>query len=133
MARKHQLRFFLDNCVPDSVGRAISAAGHIVIYQRQVIATNSADPEVALASARNDAILVTLNRKDFDQIANRFKVSNNYLKKLSRIDLTCKEPDAAERIKQGMSLIEAEWRIAQKSKDKRIFIVIQGNAFKTVR
>lgn len=133
MARRAPLRFFLDNCVPDSVGRALAEAGHHVIYQRESIAPDAADLGVALASAANDAILVTLNRRDYEALASRFNVSNRRLKRLSRIDLTCAEPEAAARITLGLDFIEAEWALAQRSKDRRMFIVIQGNAFKTIR
>ena len=132
MARRVVLRFFLDNCVPDSVGRALDAAGHAVIYQRDVIAPNSPDAVVALTSAENEAILVTFD-KDYKAIATRFQVSNRRLRKLSRIDFQCSEPEAARRIELGLGFIEAEWALSRKAKDKRMFIVIQGNAFKTIR
>ena len=132
MARRVKLKFFLDNCVPDSVGHVLREAGHTVIFQRESIAPDAADTAVALASAQNDAILVTFDR-DHSAIASRFNVSNIRLRKLSRIDFACIEPKAAERIKAGLSFIEEEWRLARKSRDRRLFIVILGNAFKTVR
>lgn len=132
MADRPRLRFFLDNCVPDSVGRVLNRAGHDVIYQRSVIARDSPDALVALVSAENDAILVTSDR-DHKQIASRLGVSNRRLRKLSRIQLQCDEPQAARRVEAGLSLIEAEWTLAQEIGDGRIFIEIQGNAFRTVR
>jgi predicted nuclease of predicted toxin-antitoxin system len=132
MAEKPKLRFFLDNCVPDSVGRILVAAGHEVIYQRDVIARDAPDLLVALASAANEAILVTFDR-DHKAIASRFNVSNRKLKTLSRIDLRCTEPQAAERIAAGLSLIEAEWLIAQGASDRRLFMEVQSAAFKTNR
>src|SRR6185312_3601395 len=71
MARRRPLRFFLDNCVPDSVGRALAEFGHEVMYQRNAIVTDAPDVLVALASAQNDAILVTFD-KDHKAIASRF-------------------------------------------------------------
>lgn len=133
MAGRSVLRFFLDNNVPDSVGRTLAAAGHVVIYQRDVVAKDAKDGEVALTSALNDAILITFNRRHFKAIASRFRVSNRRLKKLSRIDLMCTEPEAAKRIEAGLSFIEFEWQLAQKSGDKRMFLEIQGNGFKTTR
>ena len=127
-----QIRFFLDNCVPDSVGKVLSAAGHHVIYQRDVIAKDAPDILVALASAANEAVLVTFD-KDHKAIASRFSVSNRKLKTLSRIDFRCTEPQAARRIEAGPSLIEAEWLLAQKASDRRLFIEIQSAAFKTNR
>lgn len=132
MARRRPLRFFLDNCVPDSVGRALIESGHHVIYQRDVIARDSKDHLVALASAENDAILVTFDR-DHRAIASRFQVSNRRLRKLSRIDFSCAEPQAANRIRLALSFIEAEWRLALKAKDRRMFIGIGSTSFRTTR
>ena len=132
MAERLRLKFFLDNCVPDSVGHVLAKAGHEVIYQRDVIAKDSADVVVAIASVANEAILITYNRKDFAGLASRFGVSHRKLKKLSKIDMRCAEPQAAMRIKAGLSLIEAEWLIAQQG-DGRLFIEVQGAAFKTTR
>jgi predicted nuclease of predicted toxin-antitoxin system len=104
----------------------LRAEGHEVIFQRDVIARDASDTVVAIASAQNDAILISLD-KDFREIATR------RLRKLSRIDIACSEPDAAARIKAGLSLIEWEWTRAQAQPDGRIFVVVQGNAFKIVR
>ena len=71
--------------------------------------------------------------RDHKVPANRFGVSNSRLKKLSRIHFRCKYPDATARLKLGLSFIEHEWEIAQEFKDKRIFLEIQGNGFKTSR
>lgn len=108
------------------------AAGHEVIYQRQAIATDATDIVVALASAENDAILISFD-KDFRVIASRFAVSNRRLRKLSRIHLRCRESDAAKRVLQAMSLIEAEWTIAQQNPSGRLFVEIQADAIKTLR
>jgi predicted nuclease of predicted toxin-antitoxin system len=132
MAGRPQLRFFLDNCVPDSVGRVLEAAGHTVIYQRDVIAVDSPDRVVALAAAKNDAILISID-KDHKAIASRFHVSNKQLRKLSRIDLRCSEPEAARRIELALDFIVFEWERAGRASDQRMFLEIQGNAFKTVR
>jgi predicted nuclease of predicted toxin-antitoxin system len=132
MAGRPRLRFFIDNCVPDSVGQVLIAEGHDVIFQRDVMARDAADPVVAVASAENDAILISLD-KDFREIATRFNVSQRRLRKLSRIDIACPEPQAAARIRAGLPLIVWEWEQAQARADGRIFIVVQGNAFKTVR
>lgn len=126
------MRFFLDNCVPAAIARFLEEAGHEVILQKQAVATNSSDLLVALASATNDAILVSWD-SDFKAIASRSGVSQARLRKLSRIHFRCKEPDGVRRLKKAMSWIEAEWEIAQKSPDKRMFLEIQGNALKSNR
>jgi len=132
MARRKPLRFFLDNCVPDSVGRPLTSAGHVVIYQRHAIATDAADILVALASVENQAILVTFD-KDYKAIASRFGISHGRLRKLSRIDFSCDEPIAERRIREGLSFIEAEWSLCQKATDRRMFVRITTTTFSTVR
>ncbi len=126
------MRFFLDNCVPDSVGKMLESFGHEVIYQRQALATDAPDPIVAVACIENNAILMTFD-KDYKAIASRFAVSHRRYKTLSRVDFTCSEPAAAKRIEAGMSLIQAEWELCQNSKDRRMFIVIGSNSFRTTR
>lgn len=126
------MRFFLDNCVPTAVARALTDAGHDVILQKDAIATDSSDTLVAIASAENDAILVSFDR-DFKEIANRAAVSRRRLKKLSRIHFKCTPPQAADRLKKALSWIEQEWVVAEKSPDKRMFLEIQGGALKTLR
>ena len=126
-----RLRFFLDNCVPDSVGQALSGAGHEVIYQRHVIPPDSPDEIVALTSAENDAILLTFDR-DHRAIAARAGLSQSRLGRLSRIDFRCVEPEAPQRIKDGLALIETEWEHAQQN-GGRLWMEIQGRAFKTHR
>ncbi len=51
-----------------------------------------------------------------------------WLRKLSRIHFKCTHPQAADRLKKAMSWIETEWKIAEASPDKRMFLEIQGNA-----
>jgi predicted nuclease of predicted toxin-antitoxin system len=68
MAGQPPIRFFVDHCVPDSVGRALRDAGHEVILLRQRIAPDSLDPLVAAVSEMNGAILVSLD-SDFKRLA----------------------------------------------------------------
>ena len=43
MAERLRIKFFVDNCVPDSVGRVLRDAGHDVILLRESIAPDSPD------------------------------------------------------------------------------------------
>jgi hypothetical protein len=126
------MRFFLDNCVPESVRDVLTAAGHEVIRQREAIASDSSDTLVAIASVTNAAILVS-HDKDFKAIASRVGVSQTRLRKLSRIHFRCAEPKAARRMRDALDLIEYEWSRAQNRADQRMFIEIQDNGLKTVR
>lgn len=126
------MRFFLDHCVPASVATVLTNAGHEVIVQKTAIPQDSSDILVAIASAANEAILVSFD-KDFKAIASRFGVSQKRLRKLSRIAFKCSYPQAAVRLKKAMDFIEAEWKLAQLSPDTRMFVEIQGAALRTVR
>lgn len=126
------MRFFLDHCVPTSVADVLRAAGHEVIVQKDAIPTDSSDVLVAVASAANDAILVSFD-KDFKSIASRIHISQKRLKKLSRVSLRCSYSQAANRVRVALSFIETEWNIAQASSDKRMFIEIQNGALRTNR
>lgn len=114
------------------MARVLRDAGHEVIFQKEAIATDSSDLLVALASAANDAILVTFD-SDFKAIASRAGVSQRRLHKLSRIQFKCTEPQASDRLEKALSWVEAEWAIAQSSPDKRMFLEILGNALKSLR
>ena len=126
------MRFFLDHGVPASVGNFLVAAGHEVIILKDALAPDSKDPVVALTAAENAAVLISFDR-DFRAIAGRLGVSNKRLRKLSRIQMRCKEPEGVRRLKEAMKFIEHEWEIAQTKSDKRIFIEILGLGLKTVR
>jgi predicted nuclease of predicted toxin-antitoxin system len=131
--RQQRIKFFIDHCVPDSVGRALRDAGHEVILLRDQLAPDSPDPLVAAVSQMFGAVLVSLD-SDFRSLAPRIaKGEKTKLKKLSRIGLRCFEPRAANRIIAALSLIEHEWRVAQGSSDKRIIVEIGDTYIRTVR
>ena len=97
-----------------------------------ILAPDAPDPVVALTAAENAAILVSFDR-DFRAIAGRLGVSNRRLRKLSRIQMRCKEPEGPKRLEEAMAFIEHEWKLAQAKSDRRIFIEILGLGLKTVR
>jgi predicted nuclease of predicted toxin-antitoxin system len=57
--RAAAFRFFVDHCVPDSVGRVLRDAGHEAMLLRETIAANSPDPLVAAVSEMYGAVLVS--------------------------------------------------------------------------
>ena len=126
------LRVFIDQCVPDSAGRAFQDQGHEVIYLREKIATNSPDPLVAAVAEANEAILVSLDA-DFRQLAKRHGVGRREFRRLSLIKLSCRESRCYERIADAMSLILHEWNLAQEGRDRRLFIDIMDNVIRTIR
>lgn len=126
------LRFFIDQNVPDSVGRVLQAAGHEVILLRQQLVTNAPDPLVAAVSEMFGAILIS-HDKDFKSLAPRMEIGRRRFGRLSRIALECSEPQAAQRVKAALSLIEHEWDVAQANKDKRMIVHIGQSIIKTIR
>jgi predicted nuclease of predicted toxin-antitoxin system len=132
MAARPRLKFLTDNCVPDSVGRALTEAGHEVIPLREILPTNSPDPLVASVAELNDAILVSFDR-DFKTLAPRIGIGQRRFRRLSRIGFRCDEPQAAQRLKLALALIEFEWTTAQAASDKRMIIEIGPTYIRTVR
>jgi predicted nuclease of predicted toxin-antitoxin system len=126
------VKFFIDQCVPDSAGRALKAAGHEVVFLRERIAPNSPDPLVAAVAEANGAILVSLD-SDFKGLANRAGIGQKRFRTLSRLCLRCRESRAAVRIQEAMTLIEHEWDHCQRSSDRRLFIELGDSYIRTVR
>ena len=126
------LRLFIDQCVPDSAGKAFQRHGHEVIFLRERIATDTPDPLVAVVAVANRAILVSMDA-DFRKIAARRGVGRRAFAGLSLIKLSCRESQCAARIEVAMSLIYHEWNIAQDSNDTRLFVEIMDSALRTNR
>jgi predicted nuclease of predicted toxin-antitoxin system len=55
------MRFFVDQNVPDSVGRFLESRGYAVILLRNRIPTDSPNTLVAAVSEANNAVLVTFD------------------------------------------------------------------------
>lgn len=133
MAARRTIRFFVDHCVPDSVGRVLREANHEVILLRERIAPDSPDPLVAAVSEMNGAVLVSLD-SDFRSLAPRIpKGQRQRFRKLSRIGLRCKAPRCAQRLTMALSLIEHEWAVAQVSADKRMIVDVGETYVRSIR
>jgi predicted nuclease of predicted toxin-antitoxin system len=63
------LRFFIDQCVPRSVGESLKKAGSQVELLRDHLPIDAKDPDVIATAQKLDAILLTLNG-DFADIIN---------------------------------------------------------------
>jgi predicted nuclease of predicted toxin-antitoxin system len=133
MAEQLSIKFFIDHCVPDSVGRVFGDAGHEAILLRERIAADSPDPLVAAVSEMHGAVLVSLD-SDFRRLAPRVPIGQRQrFRKLSRIGLRCKAPQCAQRIRVCLSLIEHEWAVAQLSGDKRMILDIGASYIRSIR
>lgn len=132
IATRPVLRFFLDEGVPDSVGRTLAQAGHEVLYLRQTLLPGSPDHLVCTVAEAQSAILVALDG-DMRALAQRFGVGKARYRKLSLLKLSCREPRAAMRVGAALSLIEHEWAFSAASNDRRIFIEIGDDSIRTAR
>ena len=78
-----RLEFFLDNNVPDSIGRYLQGRGHGVKRQRFHIPADSPDQIVATTAMEAGCVLVTLDR-DF----NNQRFQKDRFARLNRISLS---------------------------------------------
>ena len=129
------MRFFDDQCVPESVAKTLERHGHEVIRRRERIAPDSPGTLVAAVSEANNAILVTMDG-DAKTIASRYGVGSRRYRRLSILRFErCRESRAAKRIDEAMSLIEHEWEVGggRESQDRRMFVVITDGTIRTNR
>ena len=130
---KLEIPFFTDNCVPDSVGNAILAAGHKLERLRDFMAKESADSVVATTCAQSGRVLVS-HDNDFKQIAKRLNITQKqYQYQLHRIDLRCDEPIGAQRISEARSIIEHEWALFSQRRELPMVIQITNVSIRIVR
>ena len=132
MSRKKTLRVFLDEGVPDSVGRVFEDHGHDVIYMRDAIARGAPDTLVCAAAEANEAILVACDG-DMRQLAKKNGIGAGRFKKLHLIKLTTTSPRYQGRILQAMTLIEHEWTVCRKAGGSRLSIEILTDVIRTCR
>jgi predicted nuclease of predicted toxin-antitoxin system len=126
------LRLFLDEGVPDSVGRAFIGAGHEVAFLNKMMARGSSDLLVCVIADINSAVLVALDG-DMKRIAQGYGVGGRKFLKLGLIKLSCFEPDAADRVRAAMTLIEHEWMFTEGQDGRRIFVEISDRVIRSFR
>jgi Domain of unknown function (DUF5615) len=96
-----QLRFFLDQNVPDSICRYLRGRGHSVLLLRHQIPDNSPDPVVGMTALQANRILVTWD-KDFN--GQRFRQER--FAELSRISLCGAGPTLLPAVKEHIAVLE---------------------------
>jgi predicted nuclease of predicted toxin-antitoxin system len=126
------LKLFLDEGVPDSVGHAFLEAGHEVGFLNRSLARGSSDPLVCAIADINDAVLVALDG-DMKRIAQGYGIGSRKFLRLGLIKLSCFEPDAPNRVRAAMSLIEHEWIVSEGSEGRRIFVEISDKVIRSFR
>ncbi|MEX2479752.1 MAG: DUF5615 family PIN-like protein [Gammaproteobacteria bacterium] len=128
---KVAIRFFTDQNVANSVGDALVEAGHGLTRLRDVMEGTTPDPIIAVACVLGEHVLVS-HDKDFRQISKRLNVTRRqYRNMLHRIQLCCPEPKAALRVREALSLIEAEWHLASASRP--MIIDLHEHSIRTYR
>lgn len=95
------IRFLLDNNVPDSVAHFLRERGHDVELVREVMAADAKDPVVAVAAIESGRVLISWD-KDF----NHQRFQQPRFAALSRIGMSCPEPDGVTRMAQLIDVIE---------------------------
>jgi predicted nuclease of predicted toxin-antitoxin system len=130
--RRPVLRLFLDEGVPDSVGQAFIGAGHEVAFLNKTTARGASDQLVCVFADINDAILVAVEG-DMKRIAQAHGAGRRRFLRLGLIKLSCWEPDAADRVRAAMSLIEHEWLVTEGMDGRRIFVEISDTVIRTFR
>lgn len=125
---------FLDHCVPDSVAEVFKKYGHDVVLLRDWLPTDSPDQLVAAVSENEGAVLVSVDSDFQKRIAPRIpRGARARFRKLSHIRLECPEPQAARRLDEAMSFVEAERELALQRADKRMIIAIGASVLRTYR
>jgi predicted nuclease of predicted toxin-antitoxin system len=127
-----KIRFLLDEGVPHSVGRVLQEAGYEVIFFEKILVKGSPDVLVQETSMLNEAVLVALDG-DMSQAAKGWGVGSNRFKRLNLLKLSCRESQAAERVKETLPLIELEWNLESKTSERRLFVEIGKMYVKTHR
>lgn len=127
------MRFFIDQCVPESVARTLEKYSHEVVRLREKTAPDSPDTLVAAVAEANNAILVTMDG-DFKSIARRSGIGQRRFRRLSLLRFErCRESRTAGRVDVAMSLIEHEWGVGSGNRDRRMFVVITAETIRTHR
>lgn len=118
---RQKLFFFLDNNVPDSIGRYLQSRRHSVLRQRFHIAHDAPDPVVGMTALQANRILVTWD-KDFNSQSFR----QERFARLSRISLSGDGPSLLEAVKEHIELLE--FQLPRPPKGGRIVAHVQrGN------
>lgn len=117
--------FYLDENVAASVQRVLEAAGHDVIWTRDITSEGVADDVVAAVAEDANATLIS-HDKDFKKIAPRIPDGQRArFRRLSMIRLICNKPRSANRMEAVLSYIEFDFSQRQATADRRSIIEVK--------
>ena len=115
----------MDENVADRVRIVLQAAGHDVIWTRDITSEGVADDVVATVAEEANAILIS-HDKDFKKIAPRIpNGQRKRFRRLSMIRLSCNKPRAADRMEAVLRYIEFDVAQRQTEADHRSIIEIK--------
>lgn len=127
-ARDGQLRFFLDQNVPDSIGAFLQRRGHSVYRLRHHIPDDSPDPVVGMTALKAGRILVSCD-KDFN--GQRFQ--QDRFAQLSRIGLSGPGPTLLSAMKAHIEVIEFQLERIPKGGRVVAHVQLDGVRFRVAR
>ena len=117
--------FYLDENVPARVQQVLEAAGHTVVWTRDITNEGAPDDVVATIAEQAHATLVS-HDKDFKKIAPRIPNGQRArFRRLSMVRLLCTKPRAAERIAVVLPYIEFDFTQRQALPDRRSIIEVK--------
>ena len=131
-ATRPVLKLFLDESVPNRVGRRFRDAGHAVVYLNRSADRGVPDERVCDLADQAGAILVAIDR-DMKRIAQNHGVGSRALVRIGLIRISCRELIAGQRVASAMSLIEHEWNHTEGSSGRRLFVEIGDQVIRTFR
>jgi predicted nuclease of predicted toxin-antitoxin system len=126
------LAFLTDEGVPDAVGKVIEERGHTVTYGNRSLPRGSAD-QLVCAAAMNAGLILVAADHDMKTIAKAQGIGNERFKSLHLVKISCRKPDAAEKIRYAMSLIEHEWQHNAVTNGQRMWVEIGPAVIRVIR
>jgi predicted nuclease of predicted toxin-antitoxin system len=124
-----QLRFLIDQCVPDGVGKHLRDSGHDVLLLREVLDTRAPDQVVAAQAVHDDRILVSVD-SDFKKMRNRLSINAQRFKTMAIVMFTCGQVAASSRVVTALPYILFAWGQQSGRQAKPLKIEVQGAAIR---
>jgi predicted nuclease of predicted toxin-antitoxin system len=103
------MRLLVDENVPRSVSEVFREHGHEIIFVKYALGEGTADQAIATYANEIDAIVVTWNHRHFKRWVSRAAQGQRHV---GRISFRLEEVRGAQRARQCMPLIEAEYALA---------------------
>lgn len=99
-----EVKFFLDEGVPVSVGKLLESEGFDVIFFKEAATPGMPDPVICDIALANGAVLVALDG-DMKKIAQRRGIGNKKYRSLNLLKLSCNPVVAKERLAESIDYI----------------------------